>query len=56
MLEVKQVRSGQFWVSKPGEVTYAVGASEAARLLGYTVEEVRRLVVAVVETNDEVAS
>ena len=56
MLEVKQVRSGQFWVSKPGKVTYAVGASEAARLLGYTVEEVRRLVIAVVELDNEVVA
>ena len=53
MLEVRQIRSGQYWVSKPGQATYAVGASEAARLLGYTIEEVLRLVVAVVEINTE---
>lgn len=56
MLEVKQVRSGQFWVSKPGEATYAVGASQAAKLLGYTIEDVLRLVVAVIEIDDEVAA
>lgn len=53
MLEVRQVYSRQFWVSKPGEATYAVGALQAAELLGYTIEEVLRLVVAVVEINTE---
>lgn len=53
MLRVQQVRSGLFLISKPGEVTYAVGAFVAAKLLGYTIEEVRRLVVAVVELDDE---
>lgn len=53
MMQVRQIRSGQFWISKPGEVTYAVGAAQAAKLLGYTIEEVLRLVVAVVEINTE---
>ncbi len=53
MLEVRQIRSGQYWISKPGEVTYAVGAAQAAELLGYTIDEVRRLVIAVVEINTE---
>lgn len=54
MLEIKQVRSGQFWISRPGETTYAVGASQAAKLLGYTIEDVLRLVVAVVQLDDAV--
>ena len=53
MLEVRQVRSGQYWISKPGQATYAVGATQAAELLGYTIDEVRRLVIAVVELNTE---
>lgn len=53
MLKVEQRLRGQFWVSKPGQVTYAVGAAEAAKVLGYTIEEVRRLVIAVVEINTE---
>lgn len=53
MLEVRQVRSGQYWISKPGQATYAVGAVQAAELLGYTIEEVLRLVVAVVEIEAE---
>ncbi|WP_214763351.1 hypothetical protein [Exiguobacterium sp. s145] len=53
MLKVEQRFRGQFWVSKPGQVSYAVGAAEAAEVLGYTIEEVRRLVVAVVENNTD---
>ncbi|MCT4792854.1 hypothetical protein [Exiguobacterium artemiae] len=53
VLKVEQRFRGQFWVSKPGQVSYAVGAAEAAEVLGYTIEEVRRLVVAVVENNTD---
>lgn len=53
MTTIEQKHSGQYWITKPGQVTYATGAAEAAKLLGYTIEEVRRLVIAVVEINAE---
>jgi len=56
MMRIEQRYYGQYWVSAPGKATYTIGASEAARLLGYSIEEVRRLVVAVVELDDEVAA
>lgn len=51
MLRVEQRLRGQFWISKPGQATYTTGAAEAAKVLGYSIEEVRRLVIAVVEIN-----
>ena len=53
MIKVEQKYSGQYWISRSGQATYAVGASEAAKVLGYTIEEVRCLVIAVVEITDE---
>ncbi len=53
MIKVEQPYRGQYWISKPGQAKYAVGAAEAAKVLGYSIEEVRRLVIAVVEINTE---
>lgn len=51
MIKVEQKYSGQYWISRPGESTYTAGAAEAANILGYSIEDVRRLVIAVVEIN-----
>lgn len=56
MIKVEQRYSGQYWISKPGQVTYTAGAAEAAKLLNRTIEEVRGLVVAVVEMETEAAA
>ena len=53
MIKVEQPYNGQYWISKPGQTAYAAGAAEVAKILGYTIEEVRRLVIAVVEFNEE---
>jgi len=56
MIKIEQRYIGQYWITKPGRVTYAVGAAEAAKVLGYSIEDVRRLVIAVVEINTEAAA
>ena len=53
MIKVEQRYSGQYWITRPGQATFAAGAAQAAELLGYTIDEVRRLVIAVVEINTE---
>lgn len=53
MMRIEQRYYGQYWISAPGKATYTVGVAEATRLLGYSIEEVRRLVVAVIEIDDE---
>lgn len=56
MIKVEQKYSGQYWISRPGESTYSAGAAEAAKVLNCTIEEIHRLVIAVVEINAEVVA
>ncbi|WP_158513332.1 hypothetical protein [Exiguobacterium sp. ZWU0009] len=56
MIKVEQKYSGQYWITRPGESTYSAGAAEAAKVLKCTIEDVHRLVIAVIENNAEVVA